>query len=71
MTARKADEDIFQAGLPGREVQQFESMFLHGIKQRWNRVVRLANRQVNEAVVLANGFDSRQLFPKVDGLRQI
>ena len=45
MATRQVDEDIFQACLPGAQTLQLGIPLIHGIQQRRDRQMRLANGQ--------------------------
>ena len=63
MATGQADEDVFQAGLAGGQVQQLLAILLDRIEQRWNGQVRLANVETDHAVVVANRFNSGKSTP--------
>ena len=63
MAAGEADEDIFEAGLPGGEMQQSGSSPGDGLEESRNGDVGLAHGEGDEAVIRARVFDAGKGAP--------
>ena len=68
MAAGEADEDVFEAGLPGGEMQQLGPLLRDGFEQRRNGDVRLAHGERDESIIGAGGFDAGEGAPRVEAV---
>src|SRR5271169_2605097 len=60
VTASQVDKHILKAGLSRGEVQKLRTLLLDGVKQRRNGQMRLAHRETDQAIVMADRLHSRQ-----------
>ena len=65
MTAGELHEHVFQARLPGREVNQARPLLLHRGKQRGNRLVRLFDLQGEKSVFAAYRLHAGKTAPHI------
>ena len=63
MAAGEADENVFEAGLPGGEMQQLGALLGDGFEQRRNGDVGLADGERDESIIGAGGFDAGEGAP--------
>ena len=68
MPSGKPHKDILQASLTRGQVQQLGALITHRIEQRRNGLVRLAHVQTNQAIVVADRFDSGQRAPSIESI---
>jgi hypothetical protein len=65
----KPNEYILQASLPSCQVEQLCSLVLDCIQQSWDRQVRLAHIERNQAIVSPHRLDAHECRPDINRLR--
>src|SRR5579872_6147314 len=66
MAAGEADENVFEAGLPGGEMQQLGLLLRDSFEQRRNGYMRLAHGERDESIIGASGFDAGEGTPGLE-----